>query len=161
MTASYLTQDEVERQARELVRRAARTLDVASPWVEAFPLERVLGDALPRVRAGELRVRLVYRVAEESDLRITDLSALEALAEAGVEVRYSRRLHAKLVIADGTRALVGSSNLTRRGGYGYQSRPEWRNEEGGVLLEESEAAEPILPRALDGCGERCSRVPCQ
>jgi DNA helicase HerA-like ATPase len=139
VSASYLTQDLVEPAARTLVRGAARTLDIASPWVEAFPLERLLGEALPRVRAGELRVRLVYRVAEESDLRITDLSALEALAEAGVQVRYSRRLHAKLLIADGARALIGSSNLTRRGGYGYQSRPEWRNEEGGVLLEEAEA----------------------
>jgi hypothetical protein len=90
---------------------------------------------LTRVKAGELAVRVVYRVAEEDDLRITDLAALEALAAEGVQVRYSRRLHAKLVIADGERALVGSSNLTRRGGYGYESRPEWRNEEGGVLLE--------------------------
>jgi hypothetical protein len=140
VSASYLTQDRVEREARALARRAERTLDVASPWVEPFPLERLLGDVLPGVRAGELRVRLVYRVAEESDLRITDLSALEALEDAGVQIRYSRRLHAKLVIADSARAIVGSSNLTRRGGYGYSTRPEWRNEEGGVLLDGGEAA---------------------
>jgi len=139
MSATYLTQDRVEREARGLARGAERTLDTASPWVEAFPLERLLGEVLPRVRSGELQVRLVYRVSEESDLRITDLSALETLEEAGVETRYSRRLHAKLVIADGERAVVGSSNLTRRGGYGYSSRPEWRNEEGGVLLDGEEA----------------------
>lgn len=141
---AYVTQDRVEREARALVRAAARTLDIASPWVEPFPVQRLLGEALPRVRSGELAVRLVYRVAEESDLRITDLAALEALAADGVQIRYSRRLHAKLVIADRERALVGSSNLTRRGGYGYDSRPDWRNEEGGVLLD----GEPAVPEAV-------------
>lgn len=131
------------REARALVAGARRTLDVASPWVEGFPIQRLLADALPRIRSGELSVRLVYRVAEEGDLRITDLTALEALAAEGVAVRYSRRLHAKLLVADGERVLVGSSNLTRRGGFGYETRPEWRNEEGGVLLE----AEPAVADA--------------
>jgi hypothetical protein len=140
VSARYVTQDRVEREARAVAREAERTLDIASPWIEAFPVERLLGEVLPRVRSGALRVRLVYRVAEESDLRITDLSALEALADAGVEIRYARRLHAKLLIADGRRALIGSSNLTRRGGYGYQTRPEWRNEEGSVLLDGEQGA---------------------
>ena len=143
MSATYVTQNQIDRRARELARSAKATLDIASPWVETLPLQKLVGEILPRVRDGQLSVRLVYRVAEEDDLRITDLAALEALAAEGVRVRYSRRLHAKLVIADGDRALVGSSNLTRRGGYGYESRPEWRNEEGGVLLE----GEPAVAEA--------------
>lgn len=139
VAASYVTQDRVEREARKLARAAARTLDIASPWVEPYPIQNLLGEVLSRVRAGDLSVRLVYRVAEESDLRITDLAVLEALAGEGVQIRYSRRLHAKLVIADRERALVGSSNLTRRGGFGYRSRPDWRNEEGGVLLDGGKA----------------------
>jgi hypothetical protein len=138
--ASYVTQDRVEQEARELARSAVRSLDIASPWVEPFPIQNLLAQVLPRVHTGELSVRLVYRVAEESDLRITDLAALEALAGEGVQIRYSRRLHAKLVVADRRNALVGSSNLTRRGGYGYRSEPGWRNEEGGVLLTGSRAA---------------------
>jgi hypothetical protein len=140
MSTTYVTQEQVERVARGLARNANATLDVASPWVEPFPVQKLLGEVLPRVRAGELAVRLVYRVAEEGDLRITDLAALEALAAEGVQVRYSRRLHAKLVIADRTRALVGSSNMTRRAGYGYRERPEWRNEEAGVLVEDEATA---------------------
>lgn len=136
MTTTYVTQDRVGRIARGLVRNAGATLDVASPWVEPYPVQNLLRDALPRVGAGELAVWLLYRVAEEGDLRITDLAALEALAAEGVQVRDSRRLHAKLVIADRTRALIGSSNLTRRAGYGYRERPHWRNEEGGVLVED-------------------------
>ncbi|HLB03449.1 MAG TPA: phospholipase D-like domain-containing protein, partial [Gaiellaceae bacterium] len=140
MSVTYVTQDRVEREAHALARKAARTLDIASPWVEPFPVQRLLAEALPRVRSGELAVRLVYRVSEETDLHITDLATLEALAADGVQIRYSRRLHAKLVIADRERALVGSSNLTRRGGYGYETRPDWRNEEGGVLLDGEPAA---------------------
>src|SRR5579884_1732275 len=140
MSTTYVTQEQVERVARGLARNASATLDIASPWVEPYPVQKLLGEVLPRVRAGELTVRLVYRVAEEGDLRITDLAALEALAAEGVQVRYSRRLHAKLVIADRSRALVGSSNLTRRAGYGYRERPEWRNEEGGVLVEDEATA---------------------
>lgn len=89
MATTYVNQDRVERIARGLARQAATTLDIASPWVEPYPIQRLLGDVLPRVRAGELRVRLIYRVAEEGDLRITDLAALESLAAEGVEVRYS------------------------------------------------------------------------
>ena len=137
---TYVTQDRVEREARALARTATGTLDIASPWVEPFPVQRLLAEALPRVRSGELAVRLVYRVSEETDLHITDLATLEALEADGVQIRYSRRLHAKLVIADRERALVGSSNLTRRGGYGYETRPDWRNEEGGVLLDGEPAA---------------------
>lgn len=48
------------------------------------------------------------RVSEESDLRITDLSALEALAADGVQIRYSRRLHAKLVIAEVRQEIAAS-----------------------------------------------------
>jgi hypothetical protein len=136
---SYVNQDRVEREARSLVQGAAHSLDIASPWIEGYPVQRLLTDLLPRVRSGDLRIRLVYRVAEEGDLRITDLVALDTLASAGVQIRYSRRLHAKLVIADGVRALIGSSNLTRRGGYGYDSRRDWRNEEAGVLVDEPEA----------------------
>lgn len=120
---------------------AAETLDIASPWIEPWPIQKLLAKALPRIQSGELRVRIAYRVSEESDLRITDLAALEDLAREGVELRHSRRLHAKLVVADRSQALVGSSNMTRRGGYGYVERPHWRNEEGGVLVDGDAAAE--------------------
>jgi hypothetical protein len=43
------------------------------------------------------------------------------------------------LIADRKTALVGSSNLTGRRGYGYRDRPEWRNEEASVLVDDAEA----------------------
>jgi hypothetical protein len=141
VTAWYVTQDRVEREALTLVESAQRSLDIASPWIEREPVQRPLAPALTRIRSGELSVRLVYRMREESDLSITDLAALEALAREGVQIRYSRRLHAKLLIADRERALIGSSNLTGAGGYGYATNPAWRNEEGGVLLEGEAVAE--------------------
>jgi phosphatidylserine/phosphatidylglycerophosphate/cardiolipin synthase-like enzyme len=140
VATKYLTQDDVASAAIAIAHAAEHSLDIASPWIEPLPVQKLVGPLLPRIRNGEVSVRLVYRVSEESDLRITDLTALEMLAAEGVQVRYSRRLHAKLVIADGTHAVVGSSNLTRRGGYGYGSQPNWRNQEGGVLIEAEPAA---------------------
>jgi uncharacterized protein len=139
MAAKYLTQDQIEACAVELVSNASRSIDIVSPWVEGYPIQRLLSEALARIRSGELSVRLVYRLSDPKDLEITDLRALEALKDSGVEIRYSRRLHAKLLVADRSGALVGSSNLTGRGGYGYHTRPELRNQEGGVFLDEPDA----------------------
>jgi hypothetical protein len=47
---TYVTQDRVEREARALARTAARTLDIASPGVEAYPVQKLLADALARAR---------------------------------------------------------------------------------------------------------------
>src|SRR4051812_16902758 len=98
MTTRYLTQDQVAEVAVALAGGAESGLDIASPWIEPVPIQRLIGPLLPRIRSGELRVRVVYRLSEETDLRITDLAALEVLAAEGVELRFSRRLHAKLVI---------------------------------------------------------------
>jgi hypothetical protein len=141
VSARYLNQDEVAEAAVALAREAKETLDVASPWIEPLPVQKLVGELLPRTRTGEVKVRLVYRLSEESDLRITDLAVLEMLAAEGVQVRFSRRLHAKLIVGDRTRAIIGSANLTRRGGYGYGSQPGWRNEEGAIAVEGDPAAE--------------------
>src|SRR4051794_16994529 len=115
MGVRYLRQDEVADAAVAMAHAARDSLDVASAWIEPLPVQKLLGELLPRIRSGDLRVRLVYRLAEESDLRITDLAALEMLAAEGVAIRYWRRLHAKMLIADRSTAVIGSSNLTRRG----------------------------------------------
>lgn len=83
-------------------------------------------------------MRVVYRLKGADDLSISDLDALDRLAAAGCLVRYSNRLHAKVVIVDDTDAVVSSSNLTATAGYSTKSGP-WQNEELGVHLN----AEPV------------------
>ncbi|MDM7829879.1 phospholipase D-like domain-containing protein [Cellulomonas edaphi] len=79
-------------------------------------------------------VRLLHRAGVPANqvILVTDLSpgsgpanyrkklfALKSLVAAGVRVRTLPRLHAKVLVADGTRFAVGSQNFT---GYGRRSR---------------------------------------
>ena len=88
----------------------------------------------------ELDVRIVYRVKEPTDLEITDLYALKSLESDGCKVRFSNRLHAKLLLIDDRAAIVSSSNLTATAGYGLDHKIEARNEELGILLEKEPSA---------------------
>ena len=98
------------------------------------------------MRAGEIELRIVYRFKEPNDLEITDLDQLGRLEEAGCQLRYSSRLHAKLLLVDDRAAIVSSSNLTATAGYGLEDRAGHRNEELGVLLEDEPSALADLER---------------
>lgn len=130
-------QDSVLQRALELVKGARKRIWITSPWITQRAVNLLLRDALPRVSSG-LDVRVVYRVKEPTDLEITDLDALKALEDAGCSVRYSTRLHAKLLLVDSDSAIVSSSNLTSTAGYGLDTPPEWRNQELGVVVKGEE-----------------------
>jgi cardiolipin synthase A/B len=65
-------------------------------------------DALATAAERGVRVRII--VSPSADFA----AEVDALAASGVDVRLSRSLyiHAKLIVADGTRAFVGSQNLS-------------------------------------------------
>jgi phosphatidylserine/phosphatidylglycerophosphate/cardiolipin synthase-like enzyme len=118
-------------EALRVARGARRTLDLASPWIRGQGLRRLLGAA-----GGGVRVRVLFRVREPDDLEITDLGAVLECARRGVEVRYSERLHAKVIVADGETAIVSSSNLTDAAGFGRSWAPDTRHRELGFVVEE-------------------------
>ncbi len=132
MSLAIVTQDSILAKALALTKEARTRIWVTSPWITRGPLERLLRDA---VRREGLDVRVVYRVKEPTDLEITDLDALKVLEKAGCKVRFSTRLHAKLLLVDQTAAIVSSSNLTATAGYGLEYKIDARNEELGILLE--------------------------
>lgn len=119
-----------------LVRGAERAIWLTSPWIVHRSANMLLRDALPKVARGDLDVRIVYRVKEPTDLEITDLESLKALEDAGCKIRYSTRLHAKLVLCDGQVGIVSSSNLTPTAGYSPGGTAPWKNEEVGILVRE-------------------------
>lgn len=143
MATRIVNQDTVLPEARTLVGSAQREILITSPWIRQRSANTLLREVLPRLEDGSLRIRIVYRVKEASDLDITELDGIKALEEAGCEVRFSSRLHAKLVLVDDHAALVSSSNLTATAGYG-DLPPEWRNEELGVLLDNEPEAIEVL-----------------
>jgi hypothetical protein len=146
MAVQVVNQDSVLELALKQARQAERRIWLTSPWVTAQAVNLLLQDALPRAGSGKLDIRLVYRVKEPADLEITDLESLKALEDAGCKVRYSTRLHAKLVLVDCRSAIVSSSNLTATAGYSLGGPAPWRNEELGVLVE----GDPAVLADLEG-----------
>lgn len=128
-------------EALRLARGARRTLDLASPWIRGTALRLLL-----RAAAHGVSVRILFRVKEPDDLEITDVGAVLEAARRGVEVRYSNRLHAKVIVADGETAIVSSSNLTDAAGFGRSYAPHTRNREMGVVVEDADVARDVQER---------------
>lgn len=95
------------RKLSALIRGASTTLDVECPYLLDEEIESLLMDAARR----GVRVRFVTAPSSEADINARALSRLDA---AGIAVRYlpSPYVHAKVVIANGTKAFVGSVNLS-------------------------------------------------
>lgn len=85
MGLQVVNQDTVLDRTLELARGTKRRIRVTSPWITSRAANLLPQDALPRVRAGELEVRIVHRVKEPTHLGITDLDALKALEDAGCQ----------------------------------------------------------------------------
>ena len=142
MGIKVVSEQTVLSHAQRLAKGSTKRLWITSPWVRQRAANLLLRDVLPRIENEKLDVRIVYRVKEPMDLNITELEALKAYEDAGCKVRYSIRLHAKVVLADSHGGIISSSNLTPTGGYSWVSSGEsdWRNEELGVLVEDEPEA---------------------
>ncbi|MCA9286722.1 MAG: phosphatidylserine/phosphatidylglycerophosphate/cardiolipin synthase family protein, partial [Phycisphaerales bacterium] len=102
---------QIQRAMRVVFRRSLRSVDIATPYF--VPSPRVLRSLERAARRG-VRVRLL--VAGRSDVPVATLAARHVyrrLLRAGVHVHELQTgvLHAKVAIADGVYAMVGSFNL--------------------------------------------------
>jgi hypothetical protein len=144
MTAEVVSERNILSVVQPLVSAAANRVWVTAPWVTTAAADLFFGNLVARLRNGEqVDVRVVYRLKGADDLSISDLDALDRLGAAGVKVRYSNRLHAKLVIIDATDVVVSSSNLTLTAGYSATSG-DWQNEELGIHLTGDRRAITVL-----------------
>lgn len=135
MTTTVVTQQGILAAVRPLVAGARRRVWVTAPWITSGAAALLFDELVTRLGGGEqLDVRIVYRLKGSDDLTISDLVALDRLAAAGCQVRYSNRLHAKLVLVDDEAAVVSSSNVTASAGYAT-STGDWQNEELGLALD--------------------------
>ena len=145
MSIRFVTQDEVGQTVQQMFEGARKSICIASPWVQGPVIRRLLrtlllAAELPAEKKLQPEVQLVFRVKESTDFDISSFSDLRSLEKKGLNLRYSDRLHAKIVIVDNEKVLVSSANFTATGGYGLNYRPEWRNQEGGIYIENDSAA---------------------
>ena len=138
--ARFISQDSVAGAATDIVKTAETSVDITGAWITGSALRLLLQSIRPKIEAGQLALRIICRLHGLTDLDITDLGAIKEFEQFGAQVRFSRRLHAKMVLVDRKHGVVSSSNLTSAAGYVRQAEDQnWTNFEAGVVLEPADA----------------------
>lgn len=130
-----LTSDNIFNQITEIVRSAQENMKIASAWIKGKYFEDILDIAKEK----NIPVEIILRASEFQDLIITDDRVFRKIQEAGGKVYLCNRLHAKFIIVDNKKAVVGSANFTEAG----LSDISKGNIEAGVFYDSSDGEEEI------------------
>ncbi len=130
-----LTSDNIFNQITEIVRSAQKNMKIASAWIKGKYFEDILDIAKEK----NIPVEIILRASEFQDLIITDDRVFRKIQEAGGKVYLCNRLHAKFIIVDNKKAVVGSANFTEAG----LSDISKGNIEAGVFYDSSDGEEEI------------------
>ncbi len=130
-----LTSDSIFNQITEIVRSAQESMKIASAWIKGKYFEDILDIAKEK----NIPVEIILRASEFQDLIITDDRVFRKIQEAGGKVYLCNRLHAKFIIVDNKKAVVGSANFTEAG----LSDISKGNIEAGVFYDSSDGEEEI------------------
>lgn len=100
-----------------LIRSAQSRLVLCSPYIARGPCDRIISILATERRPG-LAVHVMTDLSRDNMLSgVTDVSSLVNLCESipNLDIRFFPNLHAKVYIADESRAIVSSGNLTENG----------------------------------------------
>lgn len=132
---------------RQKISGATSEILLCSGWITSGMLRRVIDRrTIARIKNGELTLRILIRLGDPIDVKITDPGVFRFLDElgSGASLRYHPKLHAKMYMVDNSWALVGSFNLTG-GGFGNDDYPGG-NPETGFEFTESKALKQVRER---------------
>ncbi len=93
-----------------LVSQAKRKVSIISPWIRGDLLERMLANI-----KDDVSIEVVIRVSNLQDIKITDLRTFRVVQAFNAKLYISSKLHAKIIMVDDEKALVGSANVTYGG----------------------------------------------
>ena len=105
-----LGSDDIGAMVIEMVRNAEECVCMASAWMTGGAVEGIIRNIPEGVR-----VQVVIRASEFTDLKITDDRVFALFREKGAGIFLNDRLHAKFIVVDGREAVVGSANVTMSG----------------------------------------------
>jgi len=105
-----LRSDEIYGCIEELVKGAEESVKISSAWLKGGVVEELL-----KLLPSGVQLEVVLRASELQDLLITDERVFEKIKEKGGTVYLNSRLHAKFIVVDGKKAVVGSANFTVAG----------------------------------------------
>jgi len=131
----FLTSDEILKKIKEIVGDAERSVKIASAWIKGRSFEEIL-EAL---KGKGVSVEVILRASEFQDFLITDDRVFRKIREVGGRVFLCNRLHAKFIVVDDRKAVVGSANFTDAG----LSDLSAGNIEAGVFYETSDGDDQV------------------
>ena len=144
---NLLTNDTNLDKLKLAIRQAESEILLCSGWITSGMLRRVIDKRTSaRIKRGELTLRVIIRLGDPVDVKITDPGVFRILDELGpnASLRYHPKLHAKMYVVDSDWALVGSFNLTG-GGFGSEEYPGG-NPETGFEFTEPKAIKQVRQR---------------
>ncbi len=104
-----LTKGEIFPALKQIISSAKKQVFITSPWIKG----EVLKDLFSEKR--DISVEIIIRASKLEDLLITDPYTFEIISKLNARVYLNPDLHAKILIVDDNKALIGSANLTRAG----------------------------------------------
>jgi len=104
--------DEIYNQIEDIVKNAESSIKIVSAWLKGSLIRKLLTNI---ENSKKLEIEVILRASELKDLLITDEETFEALKEKGTKIYLNERLHAKFILVDDSKAVVGSANFTEAG----------------------------------------------
>jgi hypothetical protein len=115
MGTHFISNKDIGDTVSAAISQARSEICLTSPWVIGERLPILFSeDVKNRIREGEVRLQVVIRLRELSDMEITNATTFNFLREIGAEFRFSSQLHAKLVTKrlPNLRILCAPSDIT-------------------------------------------------
>lgn len=131
-----LTSNEIFPAVLELVRQAEKEIKIASAWIKGDFFKKIIDEVKTKEN---IDLEVIIRASEINDLNITDESVFKLIKSVDGKLFISNRLHAKFIVVDNKKAVVGSANFTTAG----LSDIERGNIEAGSLFNEENEQEEV------------------
>ena len=107
-----LNGDNIYTEVERIVGEAEKSIKIASAWLKGSLVKRLLENV--DTEKG-IEIEVILRGSELRDLLITDELVFKTIREKGGKIYLNNRLHAKFIVVDGQKAVVGSANFTESG----------------------------------------------
>ncbi len=107
-----LNGDNIYTEVERIVGEAEKSIKIASAWLKGSLVRRLLENV--DTEKG-IEIEVILRGSELRDLLITDEIVFKTIREKGGRIYLNNRLHAKFIVVDDQKAVVGSANFTEAG----------------------------------------------
>jgi len=108
---NFIDSNNIYNEVEKLIKNAQHSIRISSAWIKSSLIEKLLN----ATEEDNIDLEVVIRASELRDLLITDSGVLKKIKKFGGKIYLNNRLHAKFIIVDDEKAVVGSANFTEAG----------------------------------------------